>query len=145
MEDSSLKKLLISVIVSPLLMYFEPYSALVKAIGILVVFDIATGVMAARKEGKDITSRSFFKKIPAVALFLIALAGAKEASPALLEFGIEAHQAGKLFCALYALYELLSLLENCGKLGMPIASQITKLLKAKLPTDVKDIVDADKK
>lgn len=137
-----LKKLLISLIISPLFMFFEPYTALVQALGILVVIDIATGVLAARKEGQDIKSRSFFKKLPQVGLFLVGLAAAKISSPLLEEFSIEAHQVGKWLCALYGVYELLSILENLGRLGLPVAHQLAELLKNKANiskiTEVKD-------
>lgn len=141
METSSLKKILISIVISPLFLYFEPYSALVKSIGILVIIDIILGLVVARRKGKDITSRRLFRKIPIVGIFLIALVAAKESSPLLMEFGIEAHQAGRWLCALYGVYELLSILESCGSLGLPWAKQFSELLKAKLPEDVKAIID----
>lgn len=138
MEPTSKTKLIYSFLLAPLLTFFDPYSALVKAIGLLVTTDIFTGILAARKEGKPIQSRSFLKKIPQVALFLIGLAAAKFASPLLEEFAIDAHQAGKWFCALYGMYEFLSILENLGRLGMPVAKQFSDLLKKKLPEEMKE-------
>lgn len=140
-NETSIIKLLYSLLMSPLLMFFEPYSGLVKAIGILVALDILTGMMAAKKESKDLTSKSLWAKLPRVGLFLIALAAAKISSPLLMEFGIEAHQAGKWFCALYGLYELFSILENLGRLGLPVARQFLELLKKKLPDDIKQITE----
>lgn len=144
METNSKLKLIYSVIISPILLFFEPYSILVKAIGVLVAMDIITGMLAAKKENKALTSKSLRAKLPVVALFLIGLAAAKEASPLLLEFGIEPHQAGKLFCALYGVYELFSILENLGRLGLPIAKQMAELLKSKLPEDIKKIDELPK-
>jgi len=118
--------------------YFEPYLPLAKAIGVLVVIDILTGYLASRHEGQGFQSRKFREKLKPVALFLIALAAAKEASPLLAEFDITAHQAGKWFCAFYGVYELFSILENLGRLGLPIAAPLMKLLKAKLPDDVNE-------
>jgi toxin secretion/phage lysis holin len=141
--ETTTKKLYISVLLSPLCLYFEPYSALVKALGVLVVIDILTGLMSARKSGQDITSKSLFKKIPIVGLFLIALVAAKEASPLLVEFGIGAHQAGKWVCALYGVYELLSILENLGRLGLPVAKQLSEMLKAKLPEDIQKVINQE--
>ncbi len=129
-------KLIYSIALSPLMIYFEPYSVLVKAIGVLVALDIISGMIASRKEHKPISSRRFLRKIPQVALFLFGLAAAKEASPLLMEFGIEAHQAGKWFCALYGIYEFFSILENLGRLGLPIAKQFSALLQSKLPEDI---------
>lgn len=131
-------KLFFSALVTPLLMLFEPYVILVKAIGILVVFDVLTGIMSAKKEGQDLTSKALWKKIPVVGLFLFALASASVSSPLLQEFGIEPHQAGKWFCALYGSYELFSILENLGRLGMPVAKQMANLLKSKLPNENKE-------
>lgn len=138
------QKLMLSVILSPVVLYFEPYSALVKAIGILVIIDILSGLLVARRSGLDITSRQFFKKIPIVGLFLVALVAAKESSPLLAEFGIEVHQAGKWLCALYGVYELLSILENLGRLGLPWAKPFSNLLKAKLPDDVQKVINEPK-
>ncbi len=138
MEHQTSKiKLLLASIVSPLLMFFDPYSVLVKAIGLLVIMDIMTGLAAAKKENKALNSRSFLRKVPQVVLFLFGLAAAHLASPLLIEFGIAALQAGKWFCALYGAYELFSVLENLGRLGMPVAKQMSDLLRSKLPDDVK--------
>lgn len=136
--STSKLKLILSALISPFMMFFEPYNALVKAIGILVVMDVATGIAAAKKEGTSITSKSLWSKIPVVGLFLVGLAAAKISSPLLLEFGIEAHQAGKWLCALYGVYELFSVLENLGRLGLPVAKQIMNLLKSKLPEEIKN-------
>lgn len=131
-------KLIFSLLISPILMLFNPYILLIKALGILVIIDVITGIMSARKEGVALTSKALWQKVPKVALFLCALAAASVSSPLLTEFGIEAHQAGKWFCALYGAYELFSILENLGRLGLPIAKPMADLLKSKLPTDVQN-------
>jgi phage-related holin len=141
MEETTKLKLFFSLILTPVLTFFEPYELLVKAIGILVVIDITSGIIAARKEGKDLSSRRFLSKVGQVGLFLVGLFAAKEASPLLAEFGIATHQAGKWFCALYGAYELFSILENLGRLGFPIAKQFANLLKTKLPDDVKQVIE----
>lgn len=127
--------------IAPILTFFEPYSVLVKALGILVAMDIITGIAASRKEGKAITSKRLWPKIMQVGLFLFGLAAAKYASPLLVEFGIEEHQGGKLFCALYGAYEFFSILENLGRLGLPIAKQFANLLREKLPQDIKPLTE----
>ncbi len=126
-------KIQYSLLVSPLVLFFEPYEALVKAVGLLVIMDIASGLVAAKKENKSLTSRRFLAKVIHVVLFLVGLAAAGAASPLLKEFGIEAHQAGKWFCALYGTYELFSIFENLGRMGFPIAKQFSAFLKSKLP------------
>lgn len=129
---TSLKKILLSFFLTPLLIFFSPYLVLIKAISLLVLFDIVTGIAAARKEHKDIKSRSFFRKIPQLALFFVALAAAQVSNPLLLEFSLETHQAGKWLCGLYGVYELLSILENLGRLGLPVADKFAEMLKAKI-------------
>lgn len=141
LEENTKGKLIYSFIIAPLLLFFEPYSALVKALLILVIIDILTGLFAARHEGKPLTSRRFLMKGLQVGLFFVGLAAAKAGSPLLEEFGIEAHQAGKWFCAFYGVYELFSILENLGRLGLPIAKQFASLLKSKLPDEVKNLPD----
>lgn len=136
-NDTAKVKLQYSAALSVLLLFFEPYSALVKAIGILVALDIVTGLVAARKDGSSLTSRRFLAKVVHVALFCVGLAAAGAASPLLAEFGIEQHQAGKWFCALYGAYELFSVLENLGRMGLPVAKQFSALLKSKLPDEAK--------
>lgn len=138
-QPTSKLKLIYAFVISPILMFFEPYAVLVKAIGMLVCIDIFTGALASKKEGKPVTSKALRAKVPVVGMFLIALAAAKESSPLLMEFGIAAHQAGKWLCALYGMYELLSVLENLGRLGLPVAKQLSEMLKAKLPEETKDI------
>jgi len=131
-------KILYALLAAPLVVLFGPYEVLIKSIGILVIFDIISGIIVARKEGKAITSKRFWsRKGPTVALFLMGLAAAAVASPLLAEFGIEANQAGKWFCALYGTYELFSILENLGKLGLPVASKFSELMRSKLPEETK--------
>jgi phage-related holin len=133
------EKLTYSALIAPLFMYFEPYSILVKAIGVLVVFDIVSGVLASRKEGIDFQTRKLLDKFKPLGLFLFALAAAKEANPLLMEFSIESHQAGKWICSFYGVYELLSILENLGRMGLPVAKPIMDLLKSKLPKEISEI------
>ena len=137
MTEARMYKLLLSFIIAPLLLTLEPYTGLVKSIGFLIAIDMVTGMFAARYEGKAIQSRQLLRKVPQVVLFLIGLAAAHVASPMLQEFGIQAHQAGRWFCALYGLYEFFSVFENLGRLNFPVARQFSQLLKARLPDDVK--------
>lgn len=146
MESTTKIKLILSAIISPLVMYFDPYLVLLKAIGILVALDIITGILAKTKEEyKIITletvkrtfkSRRFFSKVIHLGLFFLGLVAAKESSPILAEFGIEPHQGGKWFIALYGVYELFSVMENLGRLGLVGADLFSKFLKKKLPEDV---------
>ncbi len=39
------------------------------------------------------------------------------------------------------MYELFSILENLGRLGLPVATQLADLLKSKLPDEVKKVED----
>lgn len=139
MNETTLAKLSLSALLSPILVAFDPYATHVWAIGLLVIIDIASGMAASKKEGIDITSERAWPKVVQVGLFFVALAAARAASPLLEEFSIQSHQAGKWFCALYGLYELLSILENLGRLGLPVATQFLSLLKSKLPKEITDL------
>lgn len=132
-----LKKLLM-VVLTPLFAFFEPVSLLIIPILWLVLIDIITGMYLVRVVKKEpLTSRGFFKKLPQVVMFLIAVVASLHANPFFVQFGLPEHQAVKMVVSFYGLYELFSILENLGNSGMPVAKQLTKLLSAKLPDEVK--------
>lgn len=136
--DSSRMKLIMSAIIAPLLAFFAPVSALIAPILWLVLIDILTGMYVVRIiDKKSLTSRGFVKKLPQLVMFFVALTAALHADPFFVEFGIGLHQAAKLVISFYGIYELFSILENLGKSGLPVATQLAKLLQAKLPEEVK--------
>jgi phage-related holin len=143
-SSETLHKVLYSLILSPLITFYSPYETLLHPIFALMILDIITGIVASRKEGKAIESKQAWPKLARVGLFLIGLAAAQYAGPLLFQFGVLELQAGKWFCGLYGIYELFSILENLGRLGLPIAKQFADMLKAKLPSDVQKISDEEK-
>lgn len=131
-------KLIISSIIAPLVAFYAPVSDLIVPILWLVLFDIVTGIYAVRiVEKKPLTSRGFFKKLPQVVMFLIAISASIHADPFFNTLGIEQFQSAKLVISFYGLYELFSILENLGRSGMPVARQLVRILQAKLPEEVK--------
>lgn len=127
---------------TPLLAFFEPVNGLITPILWLVFLDILTAMYLVRIVKKEsLTSRGFFKKMPQLLMFLVAVAASLHANPFFTAFGFPDHQASKLVISFYGLYELFSILENLGGAGLPIAKQISKLLQAKLPDDVKAELD----
>lgn len=131
-------KVLLSSLVAPLLAFYEPVSTLILPILWLVVFDIVTGMYATRViEKNPLTSRGFLKKLPQIVMFFVAISASLHADPFFNEIGIEQFQSAKLVISFYGLYELFSILENLGRAGLPIAKQISRILQAKLPEEVK--------
>ena len=138
MNASVKTKVVWSALVAPLLAFFEPVTALIIPILWLVLFDIITGMYVVRVVEKNaLTSRGFFKKLPQVVMFLIAISASLHADPFFGEIGIEKFQSAKLVISFYGLYELFSILENLGRAGLPIARNILNILQAKLPENIK--------
>lgn len=132
-----LKSFLLMVL-TPILAFFEPVALLIVPILWLVLIDIITGMYLVRIVKKEpLTSRGFFKKLPQVVMFLLSVIASLHANPFFMQFGLPEHQAVKMVVSFYGLYELFSILENLGNSGMPVAKQLTKLLSAKLPDEVK--------
>lgn len=131
-------KFILSSLVAPLIAFYAPIADLILPILWLVLFDILTGIYAVRiVEKKPLTSRGFFRKLPQVVMFLIAISASIHADPFFREVGIEQFQSAKLVISFYGLYELFSILENLGRSGMPVARQLARILQAKLPEEVK--------
>lgn len=140
---SQIKKMILSLVITPLLLFFAPVATLIVPLLWLVVFDIVSGMYVAKViEKKDLTSRGFLKKLGPITFFFIALAASLHAGVFFVEFGIDKSQPAKWVAAFYGIYELFSILENLGKCGLPVAKQIANFLKQKLPTN---IVDENKK
>ena len=123
---------------SLVLAFFEPVSMLLLPILYLVIIDILTAMYVIRFYDKQpLTSRGFFKKLPQVLLFLVAVIAALHADPFFVTFGIAQFSAAKWVISFYGLYELFSILENLGRMGLPIAKPIAEFLSAKLPSQIK--------
>lgn len=84
---------------------------------------------AVRKE--DLTSKKFRGKIHQIAIFAVGLCAMLWADSSLQVFGVQEHQGARLYIALYAFYELFSIVESLGAMGLPIAKDIKSFLSAK--------------
>lgn len=130
-------KTVLLIVLTPLLAFFEPVNSLIMPILWLVILDILTAMYLVRIVKKEsLTSRGFFKKMPQIAMFLVAVSASLHANPFFTQFGLPEHQAAKLVFGFYGLYELFSILENLGGAGLPIAKQISNMLKSKLPDEI---------
>ena len=137
---SQIKKLIISLLITPILLFFAPVSTFIAPLLWLVLFDIISGMYVAKRiEKKDLTSRGFLQKLVPITLFFIALASALHAGIFFKEFGIDKDQPAKWVCSFYAIYELFSILENLGKCGLPVAKQIADFLKTKVPEQLSKV------
>lgn len=110
------------------------WSALLLILFAAVVIDFVTGWMAAAAEGKlksKISYRGAFKK---VAVFLVvALAHMADTA---LGYGHLLRDAAIWF---YLANEALSIIENCGRLGLPVPSVLKKAVEVlKEKGDVKN-------
>ena len=146
MSITLIKKLIATLLISPIIAFYSPVGYLLQPLLWLVIIDILTGVYCAKfVRNEDINSRGFLSKLVPVCLFLIALTAALHCDIFFVEFGLPQHQAPKLILAFYGVYELISILENLGDSGLPVAKQISSLLKKKLPQEVQDELNKEEK
>ena len=139
MNPSVKTKVVLSSFLTPLLAFYEPISTLILPILWLVLFDIITGMYLARVvERRPLTSRAFFRKLPQVVMFLIAISAALHTEPFFVQLGIEKFQSSKWVVCFYGFYELFSILDNLGKSGLPVAKQISRILASKLPDTIRE-------
>lgn len=112
--------------------FFIPVEGLLPSVAALVALDIVLGMYVARVIKKeDLTSKKFRGKFQQVAVFGVGLYAMIWADTSLQIFGIAAHYGAKMYIALYVFYELFSILESLGDMGLPIAKEIRGLLLAK--------------
>lgn len=127
-------QLVISGILALMVQSLGDTAPLVKAIFVLVIIDVVTGLICAKYyRHEDIKTRKFVRKIKEMGLFGVGLAAFVFSDDAFVTFGLTSLWGAKFYCATYTFYELFSILENLGDMGFPVASQIKQALKAKLP------------
>lgn len=105
------------------------WSELLSILLTFVAIDYVTGILAAGKEGK-LSSRVGFKSIPKkIMIFVLVAVGH------LIDNAIgDSHMFRDAVIFFYLANELLSILENAGRIGLPIPSVLSKaveVLKAK--------------
>lgn len=138
-SESVRTKLIISTILASLTAFYMPVKGFVMPVLWLAFLDIITGLYVARTIDKvAITSREFFRKLPQFAMFIVAVTAAMHADPFFVHFGLDPYSSAKFVISFYGIYELMSILENLGKSGLPVAKSVSNFLKNKLPAEVKE-------
>jgi len=97
------------------------------ALLILLIFDFVTGIAAAKREGNEINSHTAFRTAVKIAIyFLLVSSGrmAEVATRSTLPFIDEA------VIAFLGVTELISILENVGRLGYAIPLKLLNKLKS---------------
>ena len=138
--------MILSIALTPVINLFIPIQHLLLPLCWLVVLDIISGIYKARViQGKPITSRRFFERKAGVLLvWSLGVLTMLFADTFLLEINIKGNWAAKLYCVFYAMYEVISILENLAESGLPGAKGILMLLRGKLPTNLNTALDAEK-
>ncbi|BBN98739.1 holin family protein [Sporolactobacillus terrae] len=103
---------------------FGGWSALVSILLAFIVIDYVSGVLAAAYLGK-LSSGVGFHGIAKKVMIIVVVAAAHLADQAL---GTE-HIARDAVIFFYLANELLSIIENAGKTGLPVPDQVTKLVE----------------
>lgn len=103
---------------------FGELDGMFKALAALIVLDYVSGVAAAASEGKissSVGARGIAKKI--FILLIVAAANIVDISV----IG-EGHMLKTVTTAFYIANECISLLENAGRLGVPVPKKLTAVL-----------------
>jgi toxin secretion/phage lysis holin len=102
--------------------------AAIGALLTLVIVDILTGVAAAYRRGEVIRSRRYFdglvQKLLSIALIVPMWFFERS-------FGDNAYPYSTWAAYVIALGELISIIENCDALGVPVANRLLNKLKEK--------------
>lgn len=92
----------------------------VTAIVVLVIFDLITGVMAARKNGEPVSSRKAWKTAVKMGAYGMLMSAAYLTTRAIPGVGF----VFTVMAAFLVLTELISVLENTGKMGYAIPKKL---------------------
>ena len=93
---------------------------------ILVIFDWITGTMAAHKTGEHIKSAKVFRTPVKLVVYFMLITGARIAEYSLPDM---VHFLDEAVIAFLSMTELISLIENTGKMGYAIPLKLLKKLK----------------
>lgn len=103
--------------------YLWGWSPLLPILLIFVVLDYISGMMASATEGK-LSSKIGFKSIPKKIMIFVMVAIAHLIDGA---FG-DNHMFRDLTIFFYLANELLSIIENAGRLGLPVPEQLIQAI-----------------
>jgi len=98
----------------------------------LIIFDWATGTMAAHRTGEHIKSSKLFRTPVKIVIYFMLITGARIAEYSLPELF---HVLDETVIAFLSATELISLIENTGKMGYAVPKKL--LYKLKNLTDEK--------
>lgn len=137
----------LSIIVTPIYNFYAPISMFFYPLLVASCLDIFTGILKNRVYKKQpLSSKEFIKRKPMVILlWAIGLTAMLLSDKFLSEIGITGHWGAKLYCVFYGIYEIISILENISEMGLPGANGILKILKGKLPNNINEALESDKK
>lgn len=106
---------------------FNPqHEAAMIAVLILIIFDFITGISAAKFTGEEIKSSKIFRSALKVAIYFMLISAGHLTQKAVgLDFFLE-----ETILAFLAATELISILENTGRLGFAIPQKLLNKLEA---------------
>ena len=86
------------------------------AVLVLMIFDFATGLIAAKIKGEEIKSAKIFRSALKTLIYFVFIAAAHITE---IAFPLIASYSDETIIAFLALTELVSIAENIGKMGFP--------------------------
>lgn len=125
-----LTKIMISI-----LAVFAPVQAVILSVGVLIFFDLFTGMYAAHKRGEPISSSAMRRTVSKMFIYQVAVISG---------FLVETYLVGglvpatKLIGGVIGMVELTSILENCNDIsGKSLFKEVLKKLGSKNDTQGK--------
>ena len=106
----------------------------VRCIFFLVVFDFITGIYAAKKNGEEIKSAKVIRSAIKLVVYMIMISAAHITE---LAVPIVASFCDETVVGFLAITELISILENTGKMGFMVPKKMLNTLK-----EVRDLTSA---
>lgn len=96
------------------------------ALLILLIFDFITGVAAAKREGQEISSHSAFRTAVKIAVYFLLISAGRMAEATI---GSTLPFIDEAVLAFLGVTELISILENVGRLGYAVPLKLLNKLK----------------
>lgn len=104
---------------------FGGWTMLLEALFFAVVLDYVTGMLASFTEGK-LNSTIGFRRLPKKVLIFVVVAVGHLVDRVLGEGSTLVMDGATIF---YLLNELLSIIENCGRAGLPVPNVLVKAIQ----------------
>lgn len=129
-----------SAVITLLTFAFGPVNEVLIALLIFMATDYATGIMAAILDGSGLCSKAGFRGLLKKVAILCILAVTHHIDNLL---GTSVVMLGAVY--FYSALELISITENCGRIGLPIPSGVKnaiRMLKERSEADVSSNVES---